>query len=47
MPHSFTECFFFSVWAIFSGVKETSLSNPSEATLAVALTPPELGPSPW
>lgn len=41
-----SECFF-SVWAIFSCVKETSLSNPSEATLAVTLTPPELGPSPW
>lgn len=38
---------FFSIWAIFGGVKETSLSSPSGATLAVTLTPFELGPSPW
>lgn len=39
-----SECFF-SIWEIFGGVKETSLSNPPGATLAVTLVPPELGPS--
>lgn len=41
-----SECFF-SVWEIFGGVKETSLSNHPGATLAVTFAPPELGLSPW